>query len=211
MIFVARSPKPTILVKNEKKWITKLMTAPTKVAKDRAIARYRHKKIKAALEAMFHGKCAYCESQIRHIAYTNIEHFHPRNGAHGDEALTFSWDNLLLSCSICNGPQYKSDKFPDAAAGGSLLNPCVDNPDDHLDFQYDPVAKIASVRPKTNRGKTTESTIGLNRFDLRTHRSKQVTRIAVIAKLAARDPEAAHLLSESKQPNAEYSRFANLF
>ena len=160
---------------------------------------------------MFHGKCAYCESYVKHVGYPNIEHFRPRNGPRGNEDLTFTWDNLLLSCTVCNGPQYKSDKFPNAAEGGPLLNPCADNQDDHLEFHYDPVAKIAAVLYKTTRGKLTEEIIGLNRLDLKIYRSKHVRRIAALAKLAGSYSEAAYLLSEATKPDADYSRFAKLF
>jgi hypothetical protein len=129
----------------------------------------------------------------------------------GDETLAFAWDNLLLACAICNGIQYKSDKFPGPAEDGPLLNPCVDNPDDHLDFIYDTATNMTLVAGKTPRGNTTERILGLNRLDLREYRSRYIMKIAAIARFAPTDPEAARLLHEAKQPSAEYSRFAQLF
>jgi uncharacterized protein (TIGR02646 family) len=211
MISVTRGPKPNILVKHENNWLAKLLAATTPREEKLALNKYRHQEILDSLGGMFHGKCAYCESQIRHVAYPNVEHYRPRGGPNGNINLTFVWENLLLACGICNGRQYKSDKFPEVANGGPLLNPCVDNPDDHLEFEYDLNTKSAMVTGKTTRGITTEKVMGLNRIDLQAYRSKQVTRIAAIAKFAASDHDAVILLNEAKQSQTEYSRFAKLF
>ena len=112
---------------------------------------------------MFHGKCAYCESKISHVDYGHIEHFKPKSRF---PDLTFEWTNLLLSCPICNGSEYKSDRFPLETEGGPLVNPCDELPAEHFEFVFDPVAKLATVIGKTARGQTTEAIVGLNRYDL---------------------------------------------
>ena len=79
MISIHRSPKPSILQKNEARWLNNLRTAinelqqvksnpqatkqDTKRAQSRvenARNKYRHEGVKNSLVEMFHGKCAYC-------------------------------------------------------------------------------------------------------------------------------------------------------
>jgi len=124
--------------------------------------------------------------------------------------LTFTWSNLLLGCGACNGTEHKGDKFPGAADGGPLINPCEDDPADHLEFRFEPALRLASVYGKTPRGCTTEQLLGLNRPPLRDYRSRQVERLAVLARLAQGDDEARRLLDEARQNNAEYAAFARV-
>ena len=78
MIRVNRVVKPGVLVAKEAKWKAEIRAASTPQAREKAQNKYRHKQIKEALIAMFHGKCAYCESRMMHIDYGHIEHFKPR-------------------------------------------------------------------------------------------------------------------------------------
>lgn len=207
MIKIQRSVKPEILVKNAAEWTRKLLAATTKKQKTAAEDKYRHEKIKDALVKMFHGKCAYCESKITHIDYGHIEHFKPK----GDPAyrfLTFEWTNLLIACAVCNGAEHKGKKFPLAANGGPLINPCDEEPKEHFDFVYDQTAKLATVVGKTTRGTTTEKLIGLNRNDLRELRSKKVQMLLALKSYAQTDPEAAEILQQAKLDDAEYAAFA---
>ncbi|HEY0094974.1 MAG TPA: hypothetical protein VGB96_11635 [Archangium sp.] len=111
---------------------------------------------------------------------------------------------------MCNGSEHKGDNFPLKAEGGPLINPCAEDPARHLSFEYDPVAKLASVRGKTTRGDTTEKCLGLNRQDLRTHRSSLIKKLWFIAECAATDPKARQLLDEAAASSQEYSAFVNL-
>jgi len=138
MIRVIRSPKPPILVSKEVQWVWDLRLASTSGEKKRALVRYRHRQVREALVRMFHGKCAYCESEIGHVSDAHIEHYRPKARF---PHLTFDWDNLLLACGICNASRYKGDRFPEASEGGPLLNPCVDLPDNHFTFHYDATAR----------------------------------------------------------------------
>ena len=71
---------------------------------------YKDPKLVEMLKAYFHGKCAYCESEIGHIAPEDIEHFRPKSSIDtGDEILkpgyywqAADWQNLLVSCIDCN-------------------------------------------------------------------------------------------------------------
>jgi uncharacterized protein (TIGR02646 family) len=98
---------------------------------------YRAKDVASALTALFHGKCAYCESKCAAVTWAHIEHFRPKGAVLVKEAdgqqrksslgyywLAAEWDNLLLSCPKCNclgtheypdGSMHvtgKQDKFP---------------------------------------------------------------------------------------------------
>jgi hypothetical protein len=114
----------------------------------------------------------------------------------------------LLACGVCNGSQHKSDHFPEADEGGPLVNPCEDDPEGHFDFHFDRETKLASVYGKTLRGATTETLLGLNRPELREYRSTRIRHLVALAVLAGSDPEAAELLDEAKQSDAEYAAFA---
>lgn len=41
---------------------------------------YGHRTVKQTLIAAQHGKCAFCESKLRHVAYGDVEHFRPKGG-----------------------------------------------------------------------------------------------------------------------------------
>jgi uncharacterized protein (TIGR02646 family) len=196
---------PALLEGKKAAWDKAVADASTGKAREAAVAKVRHKQIRAALEEAFHGKCAYCESEIKHVGYSQIEHYRPVSKRRD---LAFCWDNLLLACGRCNGPEFKGDLFPEADAGGPLLNPCSDDPSDHLYFVYDPVAGLTTVAPRTPRGEVTVRALGLNRPDLRTHRSRSVTRLAALALLASEHADCAALLTEAKRSDAEYAAFA---
>jgi len=129
MIKVKREDSPAILVQKAKEWTETLLAAQTKKDRQTAESKYQHKQIKDCLVKMFHGKCAYCESQIRHIDYGHIEHYRPKSIF---PELTYSWSNLLLACGVCNGKAHKGDKFPQNHEGGPLINPGFDDPDAHF-------------------------------------------------------------------------------
>jgi uncharacterized protein (TIGR02646 family) len=207
MIRVKRGRAPDVLARNRARGLRELQGARTPKARKRALERYRHKEVKDALVALFHGKCAYCESFILHVDYGHIEHYRPKAKY---PRLTFTWSNLVLACGMCNGSEHKGDAFPLKAEGGPLINPCAEEPVLHLSFEYDPVAKLASVRGKTTRGDTTQRCLGLNRQDLRTHRSTYVKRLWFIAQRAATELEARQLLDDAAASTHEYSAFARL-
>eukprot|EP01034_Spumella_vulgaris_P009128 gene9128-11597_t len=71
-------------------------------------AAYKHEEVKRRLDALFHGKCAYCETFYSASAPVDVEHYRPKgavseNPNHpGYWWLAMSWDNLLPSCIDCN-------------------------------------------------------------------------------------------------------------
>lgn len=84
--------------------------------------RYKTNDIKAALNDIYHGKCAFCETKSESM---HVEHFRPKRG--GYYWLAYSWDNLLLSCPTCN--TNKSDDFPLIGGGVKV---CFVNNDDNI-------------------------------------------------------------------------------
>jgi uncharacterized protein (TIGR02646 family) len=218
MIRYDRPPQPAVLQRLGDTWTQALLKARRAYERSKGAARtktgkavllaeekYRHREVKAALVALFHGKCAFCESKITHVDYGHIEHYRPKSRFPEE---TFAWDNLLLACGVCNGAEHKGDRFPGPEEGGPLLNPCGDDPDKHLRFKFDPAARLASVYGKTKRGRTTEQVLGLNRLALREHRSKEVAKLAVLAQLAGADATARELFAEAQKDDAPYAAFA---
>lgn len=216
MIRITRGDKPKILADNETQWtsdylekVSAFAIAPNsenKKSKAKAEAKYKHSRIKEALKVAFSGKCAYCESHIVHVDYGDIEHFRPKSKF---PELCFRWENLLLSCGICNGTAHKGDHFPESEEGGPLVHPAEENPDEFFLFEFDPATGTANVLPKNQRGHTTEFILGLNRKELVQHRSSVVRKMVFVAIRASRgDDEALHLIRSYCSPENEYSAFA---
>ncbi|MFX1554713.1 MAG: hypothetical protein ACFFBV_12360, partial [Promethearchaeota archaeon] len=103
---------------------------------------YKKREIKQTyylpIDGPFGGKCAYCETQIVSDQYGDMEHYRPKNAVtdeNGEEIkkegengqtithpgyywLAYDWQNLLLTCEMCNRPNPgnknigKHNKFP---------------------------------------------------------------------------------------------------
>lgn len=160
---------------------------------------YRKNSVKTQLYALFHGKCAYCETFYPAVAPVDVEHYRPKGGV-GEDAvhpgywwLAMDWENLLPSCIHCNrlnehvtpvlstqlvelradGAGFskqrrvttgKGNHFPIlgrratpssrdfSAECALLLDPCRDNPKEHLTFHVDRKMLIGLVLPKPHDG-----------------------------------------------------------
>lgn len=162
---------------------------------------YKGDDVRHTLEALFHGKCAYCESRYDVSGPVDIEHFRPKGGVDGVKGhpgywwLAADWKNLLPSCLDCNRRRYqptpegfaslsgvldaarktgftslktgKETCFPIAGTGvrisarpdptvadtalaaeqALLLDPCRDDPAEHLRFHIDRTAPLGLVYP----------------------------------------------------------------
>lgn len=102
-------------------------------------------------------RCMYCLDSHG----TDIEHFWPKAPYPGR---MFRWENLLLCCAECG--RIKGTKFPlDANGAPMLLDPTVDEPWRHLDF--DPQTGIVTAAFDVGsaaldpRGKETVELLGL--------------------------------------------------
>ncbi|MER8646709.1 hypothetical protein [Mesorhizobium sp. M1252] len=74
---------------------------------------YKLRSVKDALEKMFHGKCAYCETFYASAQPLDVEHFRPKGAVaeavshRGYWWLAMDWANLLPSCIDCNRKRYQ--------------------------------------------------------------------------------------------------------
>lgn len=125
--------------------------------------------LKQQLGNVFLNKCCYCESEFGPAADGDIEQFRPKSIY---PRLARDWRNLYLSCSICN--RSKGARFPLADGSDAdpsadyntlikseiplLLDPCIDDPAEHLAFFSD--GQVAGL---TERGQATVQVLALNR------------------------------------------------
>ena len=79
-------------------------------------AQYKTEPVKQQLMRDYRQKCAYCESFIGHVTNPDIDHFRPKSAyrnASGDDVkpgyywLASGWENLFLSCQLCNRPSWQ--------------------------------------------------------------------------------------------------------
>src|SRR5215213_749615 len=88
-------------------------------------AAYKKAGVIKALNDLFRGKCAYCESVYAATQPTDVEHYRPKGGVvvagefsrPGYYWLAASWENLLPSCIDCN--RERKQDFTDKASGKS--------------------------------------------------------------------------------------------
>jgi predicted ATPase len=148
------------------------------------------------LTVMCNSKCAYCESKIGVTSGGDIENFRPKGGAKGLGGeyapnhywwLAYEWENLLISCQICN-QKYKRDYFPledetyRSAVGAKgyellaerplLIDPTLIDPSDHLEFD-----EKGFVKELSKCGKVTIEILGLNRSELIESRKNTANRL----------------------------------
>jgi uncharacterized protein (TIGR02646 family) len=82
---------------------------------------YKDPAVKAAINAAFFLKCAYCESRYAATQPVDVEHFRPKAGVNvngrlkkpGYYWLAADWRNLLASCIFCNRENQQT--FPDGS------------------------------------------------------------------------------------------------
>lgn len=152
MIKLEKGEKPQILVNKGAAWLdaVKQKRAAGKQPSAAELGRYRHAQIKAALVKETHGKCAYCEAKILHIAYGDVEHVTPKDT---DEDLRFDWDNLTLACDVCN--TNKSNHT-------GLVDPYTDDPEELFFFIGAMLMPVSGEKA----AERTETLLRLNRPDL---------------------------------------------
>lgn len=151
VIRVERGPEPPELapirqgrLKALGAWLTKPGSTPSakEIGED-------YQRVKGALFKAQHHKCAYCELIIN-LAYSDLEHFRPKAEAdrspgcterYGYWWLAWTWENVLLSCNMCNRPQRegrgKGTFFP-LAAGSFPLTVGQNPPGKEVPLLLDP-------------------------------------------------------------------------
>ena len=145
MIKINKGTKPKILQDNAKQWTDEYLDALKQPAPVPSHIKYRYQnsEIKDALEKETHGKCAYCESKFKHIAFGDIEHILPKNKNACPE-LYVEWNNLTLACEVCNRINKKDYYEP----SDPLINPIEAVSYTHLQMRYDGSSqRISSMKP----------------------------------------------------------------
>jgi uncharacterized protein (TIGR02646 family) len=86
---------------------------------------YGHDRVREALEALFHDKCAYCESKVTAVTDWPVEHFRPKGSVAerpdhpGYYWLAYDWTNLYLSCTLCNERRRDRARWGDCSRAGT--------------------------------------------------------------------------------------------
>lgn len=191
---------------------------------------YGHKTVKESLIKAQHGKCCFCESNITHIAYGDVEHFRPKAGYKQNKNdslgrpgyywLAYEWTNLFFSCQICN-QRNKGNLFPLKDQNRRAIshkddidveepmfvNPAEYDPEEYITFREE-VAVAINDDP---RGKVTIEALGLNREELCDMRRKYFDLLKTIYKVAHINPpipesrEASEHITKSIQDSSKYA------
>lgn len=145
---------------------------------------YGDTRVRELLRRDFSNRCAYCESHLDFAtSYPPVEHYRPKAGYKDGNSstlkrpgywwLAYEWDNLLLSCQVCNSQ--KGNHFPLADESKRnirgqditqedplILNPIVDDPKEHIGFK----CEYAVPKSDSIKGETTIKLCDLNRDEL---------------------------------------------
>ena len=174
-----------------------------------------------ALLSLFHSKCAYCETRVESTSAGHIDHFRPMYKAVGLDGkidvehywwLSSEWRNLYLTCPACNSN--KANHFPVAGKRAPeeatwddvvateeplLIDPCLDEPSEHLSFNSD-----GTVTARSERGDITIELLDLNRSNLVATRNTAATHFqAAIAAYVSGDDGAETALQNMLADDAE--------
>jgi uncharacterized protein (TIGR02646 family) len=161
LIHLTKRAAPQVLVREAKAWTDELLTAIAEGKKlsDARKSRYNSKEIKQALFEETHGKCAYCESKLRHIIYGDIEHIVAKSI---DPSRTYDWTNLTVACDVCNTG--KADQE-------GLVDPYTDYPE-RFHFRF--MGPMVTIVPGNEQAKLSMHVLKLNRPDLMEKRKDRV-------------------------------------
>ena len=196
---------------------------------------YGHNQVKENLRELQDQKCCFCESKISHISYGDVEHYRPKGGwvqnnepinKPGYYWLAYDWDNLLLSCQVCN-QRYKKNYFPLSTPANRALNhrgnilyedpqfihPVIDQPEDHIEFNEE----IPKPKDTSLKGQITIEKLGLDRELLNEQRRQKFNSIILIYSLAKGHPEtdqkeaAKSFIKESQLNQSEYASMVRCY
>lgn len=231
-------------------------TTKTKKRKEQAFdfSAYSDEAVKYALDKLFFGKCAYCESRYANQAPVDVEHYRPKGNVAREPDhpgywwLAMVWENLLPSCIDCNRRRWqdlpkfpqslaqlmaapdmqgakaslgKQDFFPIAGAARAtvdspdvdeqpdLINPCVDDPEEHLVFHIDRSDPLGLVLPAimdgvpSRRGLTSIHIYGLNRLGLVQERTRVLRNLDFLSLLIDEIGKISEILLDSADPKTK--------
>lgn len=201
MIKLEKGKEPVVLTRHCASWtavvVEKIEAGKTPTDTERR--RYNHPDIKGALVAETYGKCAYCESKIRHVSYGDIEHVVPKAN---DPSRWFDWSNLTLACDVCN-----TKKADSSGESEEFIDPYRVDPEEYF-WQLGP---IVCARPGCDAAQLTERALDLNRANLVERRTERQRRLLKMLDSVerCRSPRLKGLLWEEfkneAEPNNEYA------
>ena len=193
---LTKESEPRILVEKAASWTEEYL-------RDRASGggtktRWGHAEIRDSLRSETCEKCAYCESEVDSVAWTHVEHIRPKSKYPN---LVLDWDNLTLACPRCN---QNKGAYDDAAQ--PLLNPYVDEPDEHLQF----LAGFVRVRDGSTRGEVTIRVLKLHRGAIAARRLQRIEQVELLVQAWHRAPAGlkkvlCEQVWEESQPGNEYT------
>ncbi|MEM9456384.1 MAG: hypothetical protein AAGF11_19535 [Myxococcota bacterium] len=129
-------------------------------------------------------KCCYCEGRSQDERWRHVEHFRPKakvkrntdeQESDGYWWLTWTWDNLLFCCELCNNakgtdfpllPRSKPllpEQSPPGTERPILIDPAAEDPREHIQFK--PYGEHWFPRPRSERGAAMLRAVGLE-FEL---------------------------------------------
>ena len=176
MIKLKKGEEPEVLTRNALHWTSVVVNkihegeTPTKTEK----GRYNHTDVKQAIIAETHGKCAYCESKLRHVSFGDIEHVIPKSD---DPTKWFSWPNLTLACDVCN-----TNKSNSPVDGETFIDPYDVDPEEHF-WHFGPMMR---PKPGSDPAALTERLLRLNRPELIERRAERQAGLLRLVDLAER-------------------------
>jgi uncharacterized protein (TIGR02646 family) len=150
-----------------------LATPPASLPRDELSDSYN--RFRPGLCEMQHHKCCYCE-RIEMPVHNDVEHFRPVSIY---PWLGWTWVNLFFACRACNQQGGKAAEFPlvdevarlewwedpPGAEQPLLVDPCLDDPREHIEFVYLVDRSRFVPQGKTERGRKTVGIVGLDRDD----------------------------------------------
>lgn len=176
MIKLQKVQEPSVLRKNSANWTKAILDKVACGEKPTAHEKrqYAHPDIKNALVNETNGKCAYCESKIRHVAHGDIEHIVPKSIVPNR---WFEWGNLTLACEVCN---LKKSNF--LGDHDTFVDPYTVNPEDFFDF----LGATIFPKPGNDAAAITEKLLELNRAELLERRAERLKGLMTLIDNIAR-------------------------
>lgn len=115
--------------------------------------RYKEDEVKTALDTLFHGKCAYCETFYSASQPMDVEHWRPKGEVHRDDGqklkpgyywLAAAWENLMPSCIDCNRAREQYDIAVAARVTVGKANQFPLAPGKNHVLQHEPTPDLAA-------------------------------------------------------------------
>lgn len=211
MIQLNKLEEPDVLSHNNAQWRERYLSYfnydGTKYIKkegmkipESLVKKYNDRDIKDQLLRETNQKCAYCESKMLHISYSDIEHIKPK--ARRPE-LIYEWGNLTVACETCNR-EFKKDYYNETA---EIINPFIEDPETCL-YAFGPLIKH---RGGNKKGKRSWIVIGLNRDKLIEKRKDRIDSVSVMIDQWYEESNEGHKeilykeILKEMEPDKEYS------